>query len=86
MKPKPFFLTALGLAAVLATALVPRPLQGQADGDDALYTPIITEITQQQALIIAHQVKIDEALALIAEDLRIARIYAARGGGKSSGK
>jgi hypothetical protein len=83
MKPKSLFLTALGAAAVLAPALAPRSLHGQAGADDALYTPVIAEVAKQQALIRENQTKIDDTLALIAEDLRIARIYAGRGGGKS---
>jgi hypothetical protein len=83
MKPKPVLLTALGAAAVFATTLAPSSLHGQAGADDALYTPVIAEVAKQQAQIIENQTKIDETLALIAEDLRIARIFAARSGGKA---
>jgi hypothetical protein len=83
MKPKPFLLTALGAAAVLVVAAAPRSLHGQAGADDALYTPVIAEVAKQQALIVDNQNKIDEMLAVIAEDMRVARIYAGRGGGKA---
>jgi hypothetical protein len=83
MKSKSLLLTALGAVAVLAPALAPRSLHGQAGADDALYTPVITEVVKQQAQIIDNQTKIDEALAVITEDLRIARIYASRSGGNA---
>jgi hypothetical protein len=40
-------------------------------------------VTKQQALLVENQNKIDEMLASIAEDMRVARIYAGRGGGKA---
>jgi hypothetical protein len=42
MKPKPFLLTALGAALVLAAAAAPRSLHGQAGAEDPLLTPLIT--------------------------------------------
>jgi hypothetical protein len=86
MKPKPFLLTALGAAAVFTAAATPRSLHGQAGADDPLFTPVIAEVAKQQAQIVENQNKIDEALAVIAEDMRVARIYAGRGGGKATGQ
>lgn len=83
MKSKPFFLTALGAAAVLAAAAAPRSLHGQAAADDVLLAPVITEVAKQQAQLVENQNKIDEMLAVIAEDLRVARIFSGRGGGKT---
>lgn len=87
MKPKPLFLTALACAAVVALALAPRSSHGQADtADDALYAPLVTEVVKQQALIVQNHAKMDEKLGVIAEELRLARIFAARAGGKGTGK
>ena len=47
---------------------------------------LVAELGKQQALIATNQQKIDEKIALIAEDLRIARIFASRGGGKGGAK
>ena len=41
------------------------------------------EQVDQQALIVESQTKIDEKIAVIAEDVRVARIFVARGGGKA---
>jgi hypothetical protein len=43
---------------------------------------VAKEVQTQQLAIAENQVKIDEKLAEIAEHLRLARIYTARGGGK----
>jgi hypothetical protein len=77
--------TVLGFAFVaiaFAVGLVPRPSLGEAGGDDPLLTPLIEEITKQQAVIVENQTQIDSKLAVIAEDLRVARIFVGRGGGK----
>ena len=39
---------------------------------------LVNEVVQQQALILNNQKLIDEKLAIIAENLRIARIYVSR--------
>ena len=74
------------VALAFAAGLAPRPSLGQAGGDDPLLGALIEEITKQQATVIENQTQIDTKLAAIAEDLRIARIYAARGGGKAAAK
>lgn len=87
MKPKPFLITTLGAAAVLACALAPQPLHGQAGAEESQLAPLIADVAKQQAQIIENQTKIDEVLAIVAEDLRISRIFAARsGGGRAGGK
>jgi hypothetical protein len=77
--------TVLGCAALailFAGGLAPRPSLGQAGGDDPMLNPVIDEITKQQAVIVENQTQIDAKLAVIAEDLRVARIFVGRGGGK----
>lgn len=67
-----------GVAATL-TWLAPDS-NGQAADPDAL---LVAEIVAQQKVIAENQTKIDTTLAEIAEDLRVARIFSARGGGKT---
>jgi hypothetical protein len=43
---------------------------------------VAQEVKDQQAAIAENQAKIDAKLATIAEDLRVARIYSSRSGGK----
>lgn len=85
MKTRTIFGFAL-VAISFATCLIPRPSLGQAGADDPLLAPLIEEITKQQAAIAENQTKIEEKLALIAEDIRVARIFVGRGGGKAGAK
>ena len=85
MKTKTLFGFAF-VAIAFAAGLAPRPSLGQAGGDDPLLAPLIEEITKQQATIVENQTQIDAKLAVIAEDLRVARIFVGRGGGKVTGK
>ncbi len=81
-KPKPIILLG-GLAAVVLGALsFPSPSSGQAAGDEQALVQLVTEIAGQHAKIAANQQAIDQKVAVIAENLRIARIYVSRGGGK----
>jgi len=74
------------VASAFALGLWPSPSPGQAGADDSLLAPIIEEITKQQATIGENQTRIEEKLAGIAEDLRVARIFVGRGGGKAPAK
>jgi len=77
MKNKlPYF---AALAAVLALLLgLPSPSNGQS-GDDPAVLELLKDIIAQQATIADNQAKIDEKLATVAEQVRQARIFAARG-------
>ena len=81
MKAKPLFVTALGVAAI-ALAFVPNQSNGQAETEEATIASLLTELSAQQAAIGQNQDKIETQLAVIAEDIRIARIFVGRGGGK----
>ncbi|MDB6154757.1 MAG: hypothetical protein JWL90_3210 [Chthoniobacteraceae bacterium] len=83
MKTKPLFLYGLGAIALAAGLAWPDSIHGQADGDPAGINGVLVELTAQQTLITENQTKIDEKIAAIGEDLRISRIFAARGGGKA---
>ena len=52
----------------------------QPNAQDQQLAATIKEIQAQQALMAETQVKIDEKLAVVAEAVRIARIYSSRGG------
>ena len=85
MKPKPFLLTALGAAAVFAAAATPRSLHGQAGAADPPFTPVIADVAKQQVQIVENRTKLTNHCSH-REDMRVARIYAGRGGGKASGQ
>lgn len=73
---------ALGSVAFALLAAVPTASNGQANSaEPALPATLLTELAAQQAAIDANQTKIEEKIAKIAEDVRLARIYVARGGG-----
>lgn len=51
--------------------------------DDPKVRLLLAEIVAQQKTIAENQVKMDEKMALIQEDIRLARAFASRGGGKT---
>ncbi|MGI9088967.1 MAG: hypothetical protein ACR2HH_14700 [Chthoniobacterales bacterium] len=61
-------------AAFIAGGNGAQPAQNQE------LTPLIKEIQDQQIAIAQNQAKIDEKLVTVAEAVRVARIYASRGG------
>jgi hypothetical protein len=83
MRSKPIFAGLLGALALGIAMALPNPSQGQAVGDEAAIATLIEEITAQQNLIEENQTKLDGQLAAISESIRVARIHAARGGGKA---
>ena len=79
--PLPYF-GALAGAALLALVAAPVSSSGQAGAsEDEAVAALIIEITNQQAALAENQTKLDEKLAQIAEEIRIARLHVARGGG-----
>jgi len=81
MNPK-FFPVALVAAVVFVGAVfAPTHSDGQT-GDDIAMTQLLNDIGTQQATIADNHAKIDAKLAKIAENVRLARIYAGRAGGK----
>lgn len=69
---KALFLAALCLLASLPAFVAQSPAPAS----------LTAEIAAQQQLISANQAKIDEKLATLGEELRLAKIYASRGGAK----
>ena len=78
MNPKSFPI-AFVIAAVFVGALFTPTHSGGQTGDEILTTQLLNEVTAQQATIADNQTKIDTKLASVAENIRLARIYAGRG-------
>lgn len=84
MNPKASSLVALAAAFVAGAFFAPVPSSGQAGADDpVVLNALVTEVTNQQVTLAENHAKIDAKLAEIAENIRLARIYAGRGGGKT---
>jgi hypothetical protein len=83
MNPKSLLALAVAGAAFAVALLAPPHSVGQAAaGDDPVLTALVNDLTLQQAALLDNQAKIDVKLAAIGENLRQARIYVGRGGGK----
>lgn len=83
MKPKSLALTLAGCALLAAAAFFPQRSAGQADAaEEAQVQQLLAEITAQQKILAENQVKADEKVAAVAEEVRLARIFAGRAGGK----
>ena len=79
MNAKSFFVPALGISALLAVFLAPLPSKGEPATDSAPITALLAEVAAQQAAISENQAKIDAKLAIVAENVRVARLFVARG-------
>jgi len=87
MKSKRFLCTAGAAFAVCAMCAVPQASNGQAGrNEEQLAAVLLGEIVAQQKLVGDNQTKIEEKVALIAEEVRLARIYSGRSGGKGAAK
>jgi len=78
MNPK-FFPVALVAAVVFVGALFAPTHSGGQTGEDIAMTQLLNDVSAQQTTIADNQAKIDVKLASVAENLRLARIYAGRG-------
>jgi hypothetical protein len=83
MKPKSFALTLAGCAVLAAAVLLPRESAGQAGPEDAQVQQLLADLLAQQTIITENQTKLDEKADAVAEEIRLARIYAGRAGGKT---
>jgi hypothetical protein len=70
----------LGVAGggLLLLLVTPAPSHGDATSD---LTALVDDLAAQQLKLDENQTKIDEKIATIAEDVRQARLFVARGGG-----
>ena len=85
MKPKPLLLALLGAGLLAAGLTLPNDSQGQAAPatGDRTTEALLMEIGAQQAAIQRNQAAMDAKLAAMSENIRLARIYVSRGGGKA---
>jgi starvation-inducible outer membrane lipoprotein len=74
-----YFLLALALAAAALLAQ-PATAPAQAGGEDPEVLAALADLSTQQTTLQENQVKIDAQIAVIAEDVRQSRLFAARGG------
>jgi hypothetical protein len=100
-QPRKYLIAGLGAAIFAAVVALPQNLNGQAAApvppvapaaaaaaaaDAEAVAAIITEITDQQTKLAANQKLIDEKLAAIAENLRLAKLFVSRAGGGGAAK
>jgi hypothetical protein len=84
MNKPPVFLATSGALALAGVLLLAPHSSGQAvAGGDPVLTQLLIDVTAQQIVIAENHTKIDEKLAGISEDVRVARIFVGRGGGKT---
>ena len=75
---------ALGALVLLAWLVPAPPSHAQDNLESAALRALVADLKAQQAKLVDNQNQLEAAVAAIAEDLRLARIYSARGGGKVS--
>jgi hypothetical protein len=84
MNKPPVFLATSGALALAGVLLLAPHSSGQAvAGGDAALAQLLIDVTAQQIVLAENHTKIDEKLAGISEDVRVARIFVGRGGGKT---
>jgi hypothetical protein len=81
-KPKTLMLWGAAAVAAVGALSFPAKSSGQAAGDEQAIAQLVTEIAEQHNKIANNQQTIDVKVAAIAEQLRVARIFVSRGGGK----
>jgi UDP-N-acetylglucosamine:LPS N-acetylglucosamine transferase len=82
MNSKRLLCTAGAALALCAFLIAPHPSNAQARNEEQLAAILLGEVAAQQTLIAENQAKVEERVALIAEEVRLARIYSGRTGGK----
>lgn len=82
MNAQKLLLTLLCASAMAGAWLFPISSTAQADLSDSQLSTSLQEVQAQQKLISDNQAAIDTKLAAIQEQIRVARIYVSRSGGK----
>jgi hypothetical protein len=80
-KPNPILPWAVGVVALAGAFALPAPSSGQNPGDEDAIARLVAEIAAQQVKIVTNQQAIDQKIATIEENMRVARIFVSRGGG-----
>jgi len=78
MNFKSLLVPALGAAGLAAAILMPTHSQGEVGPDDPAFANLLKDIAKQQDTIVDNQKNIDDKIATIAEDIRLARNFSAR--------
>jgi hypothetical protein len=78
MNFKSFLVPALGAAGLAAAILMPIHSQGEVGPDDPAFVNLLRDVAAQQTTITDNQKNIDDKLAAIADDVRLARSFSAR--------
>jgi hypothetical protein len=86
MKSKPLMLTGVAGAALLSWLIAPDQSSGQAEAEAQALNALFAEVAAQQVVIAENHTKIDDKLAAVGEEIRVARIYSGRGGGGGKAK
>ena len=81
-KSKTLLLWGAAAVAFIGALSFPASSSGQAAGDEQVIAQLVNEIAEQHNKIATNQQAIDLKVAAIAEQVRVARIYVSRGGGK----
>ena len=81
MNPKPLVVGAVVAASVCGWLASPNQSHAQNDNPNQALNTLFAEVAAQQIVIAENHTKIDEKLAAVAEEIRLARIYSGRGGG-----
>lgn len=79
MNLKRFIVPALATAGLAVAILLPTRSQGEVGPEDPAFANLLKDVAAQQVTIGENQAKIDEKLAAIADDVRLARAFTARG-------
>ena len=79
MNFKPLLVPALGAVGLAAAIFMPIHSQGEVGPDDPAFANLLKDVAAQQTTIVENQKHLDEKLAAVAEEVRLARSFAARG-------
>ena len=77
-QPKNLFFFGIGVAFLVGVFHSPLTTNAQAPDDKQAIAQLVAEIAEQQAKIVANQTAMDEKIAAVAENLRVAKIYVSR--------
>jgi hypothetical protein len=79
-KPKLLLTWGIGAALLVGVLNFPTASSGQAPGDEPAVMAVIAELAAQQEKMSANQQVLEQKLAVVEENLRLARIFVSRGG------
>jgi hypothetical protein len=78
MNFKSLLVPALGAVGLTAAVLMPTHSKAEVGPDDPAFINLLRDVSAQQTTITDNQKSIDDKIAAIAEDVRLARNFSAR--------